>query len=232
MSFEPLHSKYLNFNTGSFIEASSSIGPTGLETLTSNQEWLYHNVNSQVLINSPNYSPTYTPQITETDNGVSTYIKAYSPIRLNLNKRGLPQSMFIAFKASILELNASSTGYFTFVFSGNKTNNSTLGWLNLSSSVQASSAGPSDQWQTLLGSFQDSEGFVFSSTSSITSMPISPLQTIQTRTEKTLVVPNSSQPVAFLNLSIFYTQVSSNPSSIGIPFINGVYLREINPYIS
>lgn len=227
MSFEPAHPYYVNFNTASFIEASSSIGPTGIEILTSNQEWLYHNINSQVLINSSNTTRVTASFMLGTENNITKLVKSYAPVRLNLNKVGKPQSMFLAFKGHVLKVGAS-TGYFTFVLSGESDYQQNLVSMNLTSSNLGAL---STNWQTLIGSFTDYENYSYGTTGSVNTIPISPLYGNPVRTDKSLTSPNNSQPTAYAYLSVYYTQTSSSVGSIGNPVISGLFLREVNPYI-
>ena len=231
MSFKPTYPRYINFNTASYISPSSSIGPTGLDTLVSNQEWLYHNVNSQVLINSKNTSFVSGTVISGNQStNIPIFVKNYGPVKLNLNKAGLPQPMFLAFKGGNLQVFGLSQGYFTFVFNSQGTTNLSTGWLNLTSSIQSFF---SQSYQTLSGSYQDSEegGTFFSSTASVSSTPNNALSVLSNKTDKAGTNINTTQLSCMINVSIYWTQTSaSSVNAWSMPRIDGLYLREVNPY--
>lgn len=237
-SFKPYFSKSIDGLTSEayyYAELSSALGATQMATVLNNMEWNYHYINSQTRINEDvhtfnNFYPKVT--LSPLSSSVNYLIYSCGPFRINLDKNGNPQPMFIAF---VPEINVGTSTTVTGTFKAHLRPvdsdgvNSSLEFGTFTTSSNTSGvAGSSLKWYT----FQTPSASYISSSmntnSSVFQTKMKYPQQLMTRTTKSLTINDSFQNVCMSYLDIYFMASSITGSNTSTIRIRGIYGREVN----
>jgi hypothetical protein len=228
MSFSPLFSSYINFNTASY-GPSSSLGPLDVAKLLNNTEWLYHN-QAQVRINHGRLSHLYL-NLTNS-NRERNLMGSIGPFPITFDKDGNPLSLFIA---AVIQLESDngivSTTTGTFDIQLRYQNQDGIALPSEIASFTTSSKNSGGSYNTTWSAFVNSASMTVTSGSVLETKKYvyDPLY-LQTRSTRSISEPNENQ-LSYLGFIDCYFQIvgfTGVTQGNTTAQIVGLYAREIS----
>lgn len=213
-----------------------------MSTLLSNMEWCSHFANTQTQISTLT-NPLLSVTFSAGESGLEKQLGTMGPFRINLDKNGNPQALFLTLVPSYVQNLASFTGSVVF-----KTTIRTINRKGSASSIEqlstntfTASAGPPTvpyYWVSLTGSNTFNQvNTLYSYTGSICQpyANIDAIYNLPVRTTQSLNTgisgsSDSSQAICYAFLDVSVRSISATGASFGTAGIVGLYLREVNPY--